>query len=116
MRIPSSFLRQQATLEPKIGSGSRGPIFGEPVELRCRFEASRRTIRRPDGAEVTCVGRVFVRPEPQYDGYAPGYEDQYLAEWPLESRVVIEGRTYTLVDLTIAQGLSHPSHLELAVA
>jgi len=104
MRVPSSLLRQQATIEPYQGNTGRGPTWGEPVEVRCRFEGKRRVIRRinagDSGSDVISSGSVTIRP---------------TIEVPTESRVTIGTRTYEVLDVIVGEGLTRPAWLELLV-
>jgi hypothetical protein len=104
MLVPSSLLRQQATIEPYQGNTGRGPVWGEPVVVRCRFEGKRRVVRRVNagdsGSDVISSGSVTIRPG---------------LDVPTESRVTISARTYEVLDVIVGEGLTRPAYIELMV-
>ena len=104
MLVPSSLLRQQATIEPYEGNTGRGPTWGPAVTVRCRFEGKRRAIRRVNagdsGSDVISSGSVTIRPG---------------LDVPTESRVTIAARSYEVLDVIVGQGLTRPAYIELLV-
>lgn len=101
MKIPSSLLRQRLKVTPYEGSGAHGPIFGDPVIVRARVEGRRRLVQQQGGTDLMSTATAFVRPD------APVAE-QAKVEW--------DGRTFDVVQVLPAQGLTRATHLEVLLA
>lgn len=100
MRVPSSLLRRKGTIEPYLGDTARGPRWGSAVAVRGRLEGKRRAVRRADGVDVISSASFTIRP---------------TIEVRPESRVVVEGRTYEVLDVVVGEGLSSSAYLELVL-
>ncbi len=102
MRVPSSLLRQQVTVERYLGeSGTGGPVFGPPVTVRARVEPSGKVYRLPDGTEQVAAAVAWVRPD---------------VEVAAEDRVTCAGQPYEVAKVADQVGLSRTSHRELVLA
>lgn len=108
-RVPSSLLRQQATIEPYQGeTGDGQPTFGTPVAVKTRVEGRRRRVTRPNGIEVVTSAAAVIRPEIRV-----GAPERVPAP---EDRFTCEARVYEIVGVLDGQGLGHPTHRELLLA
>lgn len=97
MRIPDWLLRQTVTLEPYRGESAYGPVYGDPVELRCRIEARRRLVRDRQGREVVADAQAWFAPEAE------------VTITP-ESRLTWAGRTYTVLEARPMPGPNGRTH------
>lgn len=91
MRIPGVLLRQQVAVEPWPREGAYGPLFGDPLLVRCRIEPRRRRVRTPAGEELLSE--------------AVAHFDPSVALAP-QSRVTWDGRTYQVVEVRSTPGPS----------
>jgi hypothetical protein len=55
------WLRHQVTVEPYEGDSAVGPLYGDPVPVRCWLEKKKRLVRAPDGREVTSSSTFYCR-------------------------------------------------------
>lgn len=100
--IPSVLLNETLPLEPYEGINGHGEaIYGSPVDVRARFEAKRRLIKKPDGQEFISSGTVLLRPD---------------VSCPLKSRLTRDGRAYEVVEVLPVSDLNRPHHLEVLVS
>lgn len=93
--IPSAVLATPITLEPREGtSGTGAPVYGQPVELRCRWAGRRRAVRRSDGTDVIASATADIRPG---------------LHVPTESRVTRrDGETWDVLDVVDIEDLHRP--------
>lgn len=82
-RVPHEALRSTITVEDYVAAGARGPIFGDPRELRASVQFTQRMTTDGYGREIAIDARIIVRPE--------------AGPVPIESRVTYAGRTYRVV-------------------
>jgi hypothetical protein len=61
-RIPGWLLVHTITVEPYEGDGSKGPIYGPPVSVRCFLDEQTRAVRSPGGDTVTSSSTAYARP------------------------------------------------------
>ena len=61
--IPGWLLRHQVTVEPYIGDGAYGPVYGPSTTVRAMVDEQTREVRAPDGEQVTSSSTVYCRPE-----------------------------------------------------
>lgn len=104
MRIPRWLLRHSVTVSPYIGDSAYEPQYGPPVVVRCFVDEQTRTVRRPDGQEVTSSSTLYADLE---------------TVCPAESRVVLpSGRETTVIAVLRRDGggLATPDHLEIQLA
>ncbi|MER5213701.1 hypothetical protein ABT063_24795 [Streptomyces sp. NPDC002838] len=102
MLIPGYLLRHQVTVEPYEGDSAVGPLYGDPVTVRCFLEEETRLVRAPDGREVTSSSTIYCR------------LDAVTA--PPESKVTLPDGRETTVIAQIPHnggGLPTPDHLEV---
>ncbi|WP_435109925.1 hypothetical protein [Nocardiopsis synnemataformans] len=62
--IPGALLRKMGwdiTVEPHLGSGAHGSVYGAPVTVRALMDAKRRRIRDTEGDEVISETTLRVR-------------------------------------------------------
>jgi len=92
-----------ASVEPYLGGGAHGPVFGAAVSLDCYVEDKRQLVRSDTGEEVVSNTTIHC---PVDTTIPPG------------SRVTVFGRATTV--LTVARfdtaGRSRLDHLEVALA
>lgn len=62
-QIPSFMLRHRVTVEPLLGSNADGEAFGQPVEVRCMFNTSAKTVVNAQGEEVTRSASYITTPD-----------------------------------------------------
>lgn len=106
--IPSSLLRQRATIEPYLGeTGEQGGTYGDPISVKTRVEAKSRRVIRSNGVEVVATGLAFIRPD-----VAPTLPDGPRAP-DAEDRFICDGKPYEVIEVATAQGLTRPTHREL---
>jgi hypothetical protein len=98
--IPAFLMRHTMIVEPYLGNGAHGPIYGPPVTVMCFVEDKRRLIRGLDGSEVVS----------ESTSYCPLGTDA-----PAESRVQVNGRVTTVISAGRRDGggLPTPDHLEV---
>lgn len=69
MPLPAYFRTHTITVEPYLGGGAHGPVFGPPVMVTCRVEEKAQLVRANTGAEVVssttvaCDSDVVIPPE-----------------------------------------------------
>jgi len=100
-QIPAWLLRKTAVIEPFEGNSSKGPVYGDPVEVRCFFLEQTRVVVGPDGESVTSSTTVYTRLD---------------VECPAKSRVTLPtGRRSTVIQAVPQDsgGLPTPDHLEI---
>lgn len=101
MSIPSALLRQIASVEPFVGEGGTGPLFGDPVTYPVRVQSKRRLTYAPTG-EVSASDAVMdMRP-----GAAVGDGD----------RVTVGGVVYIVVSAAEVMGLTRPESIEVTLS
>lgn len=100
IRIPPNLMPHTADIEPYIGAGATGPVYGPAVTVRCLREDTRRLVRNPSGGEAVSSTTLWCPP-----GTAA----------PVDSRVTIGGRAATVITTTNHDGgsLPVPSHVEV---
>lgn len=101
--IPRFMLRHVVTVEPYLGRGAHGPIYGPPVATPAFVDESRRLVRDATGEQAVSEARVFAPRE---------------TVCPTGSRVTLpSGRiAYALaVSVRDGGGLPTPDHLEIAL-
>ncbi len=103
MGLPARKRTHTITVEPFVGDGARGAVFGAPVQVSCRVDESQRLVRANTGEEVVSSSTVFC----DLDTVIPA-----------GSRVTVNGRSTTV--LTVATfdtgGRSRLDHKEAALA
>lgn len=102
MKLPGMWLRHEVTVEPYEGDSANGPLYGDPVAVRCWLEARTRMVRAGNGREVTSGATFYCRLD--------------AVQAPPESRVTLpDGRQTTVIDQARHDGggLPTPDHLEV---
>lgn len=100
--LPGLWLRHRVTVEAYEGDAAAGPVYGDPVVVRCFLEEKNRLVRAPDGREVTSGATFYCRLD--------------AVEAPPESRVTLaDGRQTTVIAQLRRDGggLPLPDHLEV---
>lgn len=99
--VPRSALRRRVSTRPLTGSSAYGPVWGATRHgVRCRLEGRRRRVLRPGGVEVISSASIVVRPGD---------------EVPVGSQVIDGARTYEVIEVIVAEGLSRPAYYELVL-
>ncbi|MER8233472.1 hypothetical protein [Streptomyces sp. NPDC094049] len=101
LTIPASMLIHLVTVEPYVGVGPSGPVYGPAVTVRCLKEDCTRLVRGPDGDEVVSSATFYALPG---------------TVAPAKSRVRLPGGWRTTVIAFIdADGghLGTPNHVEV---
>lgn len=101
MSIPSALLRQTATVEPFVGEGGSGPLFGEPVTYPVRVQAKRSLTYAPTGEVSVSDAVMDMRP-----GAAVGDGD----------RVTVGGVVYTVMSASEVMGLTRPESIAVTLS
>ncbi|MFE7273040.1 hypothetical protein [Streptomyces sp. NPDC057623] len=102
MKLPGMWLRHTVIVEPYEGNSAVGPLYGEPVTVRCFLEEKNRLVRAPDGREVTSSSTIYCRLD--------------AVDAPPESKVTLsDGRQTTVIDQARHDGggLPLPDHIEV---
>lgn len=101
--IPGFLLRHTVTVEPYVGQGAYGEVYGPAVTVRCFVDDRRRLVRNSEGDEVVSESRLMCR---------------LTEDIPPESRVTLNGRVTTVLATSRMDGggLPTPDHLEVALA
>lgn len=105
MRLPRHWLRHTITVEPYLGEGGTGPLYGPPVTVRCHLERMRESARRGDDRAPRESTRCIA-----------GIEHAPLLT--LDARITDAGRRVQVLSRTehTAPGLPVPEHVELRFA
>lgn len=89
--LPTKFLTNRATIETYLGAGATGPKWLAPKEnVRCRLDGNERvTVQTARGITTVARATMYVRPDDKPT---------------LQSRVVIDGIRYEVLDVTPING------------
>lgn len=99
MRIPPALLRHTVQLEPRTGADANGPLYGPPAPRRAYVEATRRSVRQPDGRVIVAGTVVWVQ-----------LDRTITSEW----RLTHEGRLAEIVSVDHFEGrLGTPDHTQI---
>jgi len=100
--IPGYLLRHTATIEPYLGAGAHGDLFGPPVTVACFADDKRRRVRSAGGDEVISETTLYCRLD---------------TDAPAGSRVAVNGRTTHVIQALRRDGggLPTPDHLEVVL-
>jgi hypothetical protein len=101
VRAPTFLWRHTITVEPLMGNGPSGPVYGPPVTVRGLLRQQIRLVRGPAGDEVTSTSTVYA----PLDTVAPA-----------KSRVTLPDGRRTTVIAAVRQdggGLPTPDHMEV---
>lgn len=103
MRVTTILLPHRITIEPYLGDGAYGPIYGPPsLPIRALVAETVRTVRDRTGREVTSTAQVITRPG---------------LDCPAESRITLpSGRVTTALHVAAhtAPGLPVPQSTEVS--
>lgn len=100
-RIPGRLLRHRVTVEPLLGAGTYGPVYGPPTAVRCYLDEGTRMVRSSTGEQVTSSSTAYADPD---------------TTAPPGSRVTLpDGRTTTVIAALRRDGggLPTPDHCEV---
>lgn len=61
--IATRNMTSTATVTPLVGTGARGPVYGQPVEVPCWPEQSSKLVRDSEGSETTSSTRLWCEAE-----------------------------------------------------
>lgn len=100
--LPPWLLVHEATIEPYEGDSATGPIFGDPVTVRCFVDEGRTVVRDDTGRETVSSATL----------YAP--LDTAVSA---EDRVTVRGRTAEVLTTKRRDGggLPTPDHIEVSL-
>lgn len=103
MRLPGRFMPHTVTVEPFVGDGAYGPVYGDPATVRCLIDDTRRMVRDTDGVEVVSETTLFADVD---------------ANVPVQSKVTVRGRDTWVIATKVQDGggLATPNHLEASLA
>ncbi|MFF9910619.1 hypothetical protein [Streptomyces sp. NPDC013457] len=99
--LPGYLLGHTVTVEPFEGHSAYGPLYGDPVAVRCFLDDQTRTVRDRTGREVTSSATFYARPG---------------LVCPAESRVSLpSGRQTTVIAVLDRDGggMPTPDHVEV---
>jgi len=101
-----ALLNQTVTVEPYLGSGSFGPVYGDPVTAPARIEWAPKWVRDSDGNDVLSEATIFVGAD---FVAAAGSKVTYADDEPLPGNAVVKAyaRHY--------DGAGRVHHIELSV-
>ncbi|MFE7262254.1 hypothetical protein ACFU9B_09325 [Streptomyces sp. NPDC057592] len=100
-RVPPSLLRHRIGVEPYLGDGAYGPLYGPLVEHPALVGQTTRVVRAADGREVVSSAQVIAAPD---------------MDCPAGSRVTLPGGRITTAISTAAHtapGLPVPESTEV---
>lgn len=100
MRVPRNLLRDTILVEAYAGSGSRGPSYGDPAEMRANVQPTSKLAMTADGRQVVTELLAVIRPE---------------TDVPVESRVTYRGQKYRVVMAAPMPDEFRPAHRELTL-
>lgn len=101
MRVPPWMLKHTVEVEPFVGEGAYGPVYGSPFTARALVTLKTGRILDRNGTEVV------------YDAVALFGPD---TEVTIQSRVVWEGRKFTVIGLKKPVGMTgKPHHIEVVL-
>lgn len=58
-RLTRRVMRHSITIEPYLGDGAVGPIYGAPTAVRCFLDQQTRMVRAGDGRQVTSTSTAY---------------------------------------------------------
>lgn len=103
--IPGWLLRHTITVRTRLGSGGRGDVFGDPVDLPAFVDDKRSLVRdATTGEQIVASATVYLAPA-AYDLVPPG------------SLVVVNGRETAVISTQRADGggLPTPDHVAITL-
>lgn len=98
--IPTAVLRERVTIEPYLGDGAYGPLFGAPLEaVPARIVGKRRAVRTSAGVDVIASATATIRP---------------TLDVPAQSRITrADDSTWVVLDVADAEELASRHHRDL---
>jgi hypothetical protein len=87
MKPSPALFRDSVTVEPYLGTGGLGDLYGPAQTVACRISATRQLVRNADGQEVVSEATIYVTPDLETT-FANG------------SRLTIAGRTSTVLGVS----------------
>lgn len=103
MAVPPHLLRHTITVQPYLGSGPSGAIYGAPVTYRAFVQDKRQLVRNLAGDEVVSETTLYTDPG---------------AVIPAKSKCTVpSGRTATVITANRREGAIHAlrDHLEVTL-
>lgn len=101
MPIPARWRTHTISVEPYLGAGAYGSVYGPPVSVQCRVEDGVRLVRSAGGDEAVSSSTVYCDTD---------------VVIPAESRVTVNGRVTTVLSVSNpSTGRSRLDHLEVAL-
>ncbi|MGH3942505.1 MAG: hypothetical protein ACRDTG_28555 [Pseudonocardiaceae bacterium] len=102
MRLPDRLLRHTIMVEPLLGTGAHGTVYGPATLVRCNYQTGRRLVRTAQGKQVTVSGTAYC---------------QLTEDIPVGSRIIHNGQVSTALVVLPHDGggLSTPDHLEVII-
>jgi hypothetical protein len=100
--IPPFLLQHEVEIEPYLGNGATGPVYGPAAPVKCFREDRRRLVRAENGSQVISESTVYCQPG---------------TVAPPESRVNLGDRLATVLTVANRDGgnLPVPSHVEVVL-
>jgi hypothetical protein len=100
-QVPGFLLQHHVVVEPYVGSGSKGDVYGPAQTVRCLIDEKTQQVMSPGGQTVTSGSSYIARPD-----HRP----------PPNSRVTLpDGRRTTVISVARADGgrLPVPSNTQV---
>ena len=98
----AEFYVHTVTTEAPLGSGSHGPVYGDPVTVSCFVASGTRMVRNPDGDEVVSTAQITAAPG-DAEAFPPGA--RVTLPWGAVTKVINRHRADS-------GGLDLPDHVE----
>ncbi|MDF5756657.1 hypothetical protein [Spongiactinospora sp. TRM90649] len=97
--LPAWLLRHRVIIEPYLGDGAYGPVFGPAAVHPCLADDERKMVRDAEGSEVVSELTLYLMPG---------------VVCPAGSRVTVNGRSTTVIGSYVRDGggLPTPDHVE----
>lgn len=102
MPLPPFMLIDEIVVEPYVGNTAYGPRYDGPVTVKCQLNRRRRVVPGNDGKDVVSDITMYANPEHEND-LRP------------QSRVTVDGRKATIVEVRPHRGLVGVEQLEAVI-
>lgn len=117
MKVRRSVLKDQVTVRPRIGEGSYGDTYADPVAVPCIIDETRRVVRDTTGQQVVSEATLTLHPHTKAtaeDGTVSLHDPMEL--FAPESEVLIDERTSRVITAKRLKLRSYVTAVEVTCA